>query len=331
MVKVERIVKLNYADVLPPGSISEPYSKGLTPSPVIEHMVQLMVASKWFSNIPSKDYELFAKYFAKRIRDTKMVYTIKNGILQSQSIIVEAMITLMKNIEKSGFDYDTMGINYDNFWERICSGFMIEKTDYENQVYELNNLAEFLVRHILEAVFIFTVYECLIKSSDSPDMDYKASIEKPGSSPYWKFRKEIPRMRDRNRFAKEDAKNLNCWWYLNETRAGAYTDGLDQPSLWGNPPMGSILYLYSKKQGCSFKLMLNTNIKGDNKASNALRKDIRRYNDTQVDCWSFMSISIPQPLMILVKDRYEHLDTDKLDDLEYLETHTPTKINSKSI
>ena len=91
--------------ILPPGSITHPHQKGITMESG-ESMVYLLIASKWFSNIHSQDYELFSK-FCEGMIDKKIPNTTE--IAPS---IVKSIIRVMKDIENYHFNYNNMRLNY---------------------------------------------------------------------------------------------------------------------------------------------------------------------------------------------------------------------------
>ena len=294
---------------LPPGSITHPHQKGIRAYAGLS-MVQLMVASKWFSNIDSDDYKLFSKFCEGKIGK-------KIGNTGDVPSIVKSMISIMVNIEDSHFNYNYMGLNHNegsDFLKDILKRYFDENGTKRLYSLGMENLV-LIIRTVLEAVFIFTVYKQVIEHL-IPNHNNSSGygLGKNLSSSFWKLDYVKENMLDRKRFARDSShahKNvvgderasLYCWWYLNDEDAKKWYHEPLPSSLWGNPPMGSILFTINEKSlnliekipTYFFHMMLNTNTNPGNKK--AVGEKLHTHSHTKVDSWTFLTISLT-PSMI---------------------------------
>jgi hypothetical protein len=302
---------------LPPGSITHPHQKGIKVSGLGmgKSMLFLVIASKWFSNIPTKDYKLFSQFCEDRIH-----FQIPNteGISPS---IVKSMIKLMKDIEDSDFNYTNTGLNYTHeslFVDNILWTYfdeIYEWSESESVSPSMKAIVS-IIKTVLEAVFIFTVYMQVVKHliPNGAFMGTNKNIQGYYSS-FWKLDQVKTNMLDSKRYSRLDqnhpglignsisdqANSLYCWWYLDDEVAKQFYYTPSPPSLWANPPMGSILFRTLNKldrqqyRGIHypcyfFHMMLDTNTNPPRNKN--VGRELRNYEETMVNTWNFFNISL---------------------------------------
>ena len=317
--------------ILPPGSITHPHQKGITMESG-QSMVYLLIASKWFSNIHSQDYELFSKFcegeIGKKIPNTKDI----------APRIVKSIIKVMKDIENYHFNYNYMRLKYN--YSRLDIKLILEK--YFDKYYERDSeigrkAIIAIVKTVLDAVFIFTVYMQAVKHLIPINNKYGGMTKNNLSPVFWKLDYVEENMFDRERFGRDgrgdgivlstmrrEDYSLYCWWHLNDDVAKKWYHEPLPSSLWGNPPMGSILFTHnihskiSNKPSYFFHLMLNTDTNPGNKKK--LGERLSNHDQTFVDNWNFLTITLTPNIIDKLGVYYKSLSmNERLRGLQFLE------------
>jgi len=236
---VKEVVKIDYKDYLPPGSILSPRNQGIKNTEYSEWSRQ-MVAIWWYNNLQNKQhfYDVFRirlLYEAKRI---SQLARIIDGYTDGVKGVIEKMRDVMvkKITVKALFGENTR-----------------------------------IPKIICYSVMMATIYEVMQKI---PSDIYDAPKDPAMSLPYfWKPKYGIdgsiqipdnlnePNIRSRSYTGGSGNKMMVNWWYQPKSYWIERKKYITSQNYFANPPLGSMVIFLTPKK-IRFNLIVNTTIKG---------------------------------------------------------------------